>query len=174
MAPQVLYRVCYGTSRPLSVQISSLTITPAILHAYSRHKVHSCDYPAIVPSSSTSCVRGTYVTGLTDTDIWHLDIFEGSDYIRTTVKINTLTQVGDETGEGNVEGEEVEVETYVWTAGEESLEECEWDFGEFIRDKLKWWAGTEHFYEGEMDTPVLGILIGKNAGGFADNVFRSR
>ncbi|MCJ1465789.1 hypothetical protein MMC07_004408 [Pseudocyphellaria aurata] len=148
MAPQVLYRVCYGTPRPFSVQISSLTINPAILHAYSRHKVRFCDYPAIVLSSSTSSVRGTYVTGLTDADIGRLDLFEGSEYTRTTVKINILTQVGDEIGEGNVEGEEVEVETYVWTAGEELLEEGGWDFGEFTRDKLKWWVGTEDFYAG--------------------------
>lgn len=149
MAPQVLYRVCYGTLKPLPVQLSSLTITPAVLHAYTRHKVRFCDYPAIIPSSSTSSVRGTYARGLTDADIWRLDIFEGSQYVRKKLKVTALTKVGHETEEGNVEGEEVEVETYVWIEGEELLEEGEWDFGEFTRDRLKRWVGNEQ-YEGEM------------------------
>lgn len=60
-------------------------------------------------------------------------------------------KVGDETEEGNVEGEEVEVETYVWIAGEELLEAGEWDFEEFTRDKLKRWVGNQQ-YEGEIKT----------------------
>lgn len=147
MAPQVLYRVCYGTPSPLPVQISTLTIAPALLHAYTRRKVRFCDYPAITPSSSASSVRGTYVSGLTNADIWRLDIFEGGQYVRKKVKVKALTKVGDETGEGNVEGEEVEVDTYVWIEGEEGLEEGEWDFGEFTRDKLKWWVGNEEYEE---------------------------
>lgn len=148
MAPQVLYRICYGTPDPLPIQRSSLTITPALLHTYARHKVHLCDYPAIIPSSSTSSVRGTCATGLTDADIWRLDIFEGSQYVRKTVKIKKLTE------EGDVEGEEVEVETYVWIAGKELLEKGEWDFKEFTRDKLKWWMGHD-VYEGEVNASIL-------------------
>ena len=49
--------------------------------------------------------------------------------------------VGGEDGQGNVEGEEVEAETYVWIAGEERLEEREWDFAEFEREKMKHWVG---------------------------------
>jgi hypothetical protein len=32
---------------------------------------------------------------------------------------------------------------YVWVAGRERLEEAEWDFQTFTRDKLSWWV-TEH------------------------------
>lgn len=90
-----------------------------------------------------SSVRGTYVTGLTDQDIWRLDIFEGSQYARQKVKLKLLTQVGDENGEGNVEGEEVEAETYVWRPEAGELEDAEWDFGEFQREKLRYWAGSD-------------------------------
>lgn len=60
--------------------------------------------------------------------------------MRKMVKIRTLTQVGDDAGIGNVEAEEdLETETYLWIAGEDALEESEWDFAEFKRDKLGAW-----------------------------------
>lgn len=87
-------------------------------------------------------MRGTFVTGLTDNDIWRLDIFEGDEYERRVVKVRVLEAAGDEmTGEGNVEGEEVEAETYVWISGAERLEESEWDFESFKKDKMKYWIG---------------------------------
>lgn len=131
MAPQVLHRVCHGSTAPDNPIYAShnLKATPAILHSFRRHKVRHADYPAILPVSG-STVRGTFVSGLTEADIWRLDLFEGDEYERKNVKARLLTKVGDETGEGNVEGEEVEAETYVWIAGEERLEDEEWDFAE--------------------------------------------
>lgn len=81
------------------------------------------------------------MTGLTDADIWRLDIFEGSEYSRQVVKVRLLTTVGDEDGTGNVEGAEVQAETYIWVAGTDRLEEQEWDFGEFQREKMRFWVG---------------------------------
>lgn len=78
-------------------------------------------------------------------------MFEGPQYERKKLKIKTLTKLGDGNGEGDVEGEEVEVETYVWIGGDELLDEGEWDFDEFTREKLKWWVGDEQ-YEGEENT----------------------
>lgn len=83
------------------------------------------------------------MTGLTDADIWRLDVFEGDEYARREAKVKILTEVGDESGAGNVEGEEVVVETYIWIAGEDRLEEKEWDFGEFQREKMRFWVGKE-------------------------------
>jgi hypothetical protein len=40
------------------------------------------------------------------------------------------------------EGDEVVAATYVWIAGKERLEEEEWDFETFRRDKLAWWVGA--------------------------------
>lgn len=150
MEPLVLYRVIYGTSNPTPFQKSLLTVTPATLPHHRRHRVRFCDYPAIIPAANSS-VRGAYVRGLTDGDIFRLDIFEGGEYERRKVKIKVLEKEGDEvTGEGNVEGEEVEeVETYVWVAGEARLEGGEWDFGEFRREKMGSWVGGREEYDGK-------------------------
>lgn len=117
--------------------------------------MRNADYPAIIldQRDGSSSVRGTYVTGLTDSDIWRLDIFEGNEYERVKVKCKLLKQVGDaSSGEGNVEGEEeVEAETYVWIAGEERLDAREWDFAEFQREKMRFWVGegADEEYAGE-------------------------
>ena len=165
MAPPVLHRVCHSSSTPSALQKSLPTIRPALLPGYRRHQVRGCDYPAIIPSVPSSessagtggseCVRGTYVTGLTDGDIWRLDIFEGDEYERVRVKVRILQEVGGEDGKGNVVGEELEGETYVWVAGRERLEEEEWDFGEFVREKMGRWIGRGEF-EGELRPSILG------------------
>ena len=140
--------MCYGNPNPEPWQSRLLAIRPAILHDFCRHKVRYCDYPAIIPQAN-SAVRGTLVTGLTEGDIYRLDIFEGSDYARKKVKVKLLANVGDDTGEENAEGDGIETETYVWISEEEELEHGEWDFGEFVREKLAWWAGTDEEYKGE-------------------------
>lgn len=155
MAPQVLYRVCYGTPRPSALQKSLLTIRPAILHSYCRHKVRDCDYPAIVPSPGAS-VRGTYVQGLTDADVWRLNIFEGDQYTREKVQIKLLEQGSDTVNDQGEDGPELEAETYVWASGEEDLEQEEWDFVEFRSQKISRWIGGNEEYEGELRPSVLG------------------
>ncbi|KAL9034732.1 MAG: hypothetical protein Q9214_006908 [Letrouitia sp. 1 TL-2023] len=140
MARPVLHRVCFGSSTPNAFQQSLLQVQPAILHGYCRRRVLGCDYPAIVPSADDS-VRGTYVRGLTDGDIWRLDVFEGSDYDRRKVRINILDVAGNETGQGNVEGVDRETETYVWVADKEELDRREWELAEFRRDKMQNWGG---------------------------------
>ncbi|KAF2462736.1 uncharacterized protein BDR25DRAFT_308127 [Lindgomyces ingoldianus] len=160
MAPPVLHRVIWGSSKPPTPAHSSLLkIQPAILHRHQRHKVKNADYPAILPANMTTAVRGTLVTGLTDGDIWRLDIFEGFEYKRRKVRVRVLEQQqnsqGEDEGEvggmghlsqpseANVEGEEVEAETYIWVAGKHRLEPEEWDFQEFVRDKMARWVGRE-------------------------------
>lgn len=148
MAPAVLYRVCYGTSQPSNFQKSLLSIRPALLSGFQRHKVKHADYPAIVPvttlqqkqgkekDSDEPCVRGTFVSGLTDGDIWRLDIFEGDEYARRDVKVALLHN--DDSPSKTKE----EAQTYVWIAGEDQLEEGEWDFDEFVREKITRWVGN--------------------------------
>lgn len=77
------------------------------------------------------------MTGLTNADIWRLDIFEGDEYERVKVRCKLLVDGKDDGGE------EVEAETYVWIAGEERLEVQEWDFEEFRREKMRFWVGQE-------------------------------
>jgi len=144
MAPQVLHRVVFGTTTPTPTQASRLTIKPALLSGYMRHKVSECDYPAITPSSDPgTCVRGTYVEGLTAGDQWRLDLFEGDQYSRVKVRPRLL-------GEDGKEAIEVNAETYVWIDQEVGLEEGEWDFEEFRREKMSRWVGYDEEYEGEL------------------------
>jgi len=88
-------------------------------------------------------VRGTVVTGLTDGDVWRLDQFEGSEYVRKKVVCRVLDAEGRETGE------EREAETYVWVAGRAALEEGEWDFDEFVKEKMWRWTDEGGEKEGE-------------------------
>lgn len=156
MAPQVLYRVCYGSPHPTAAQRSLLKIRPSILHCYCRHRIRGCDYPCIVPSA-TSSVRGTLVEGLTDGDLWRLDVFEGDQYTRERVRVKVLLQIGDENGDGNGEGEDIEAETYVWADDREDLEEGEWNFAEFHQEKLPRWIGGSENYEGELRSSIQGL-----------------
>lgn len=95
-----------------------------------RHRVSECDYPAIIPSSEDgACVRGTYVRGLTANDQWRLDLFEGDQYNRVKVRLRLIDEDGKETLE-------VEADTYVWIDKKTALEDREWDFEEFRRQKM--------------------------------------
>jgi hypothetical protein len=159
MAPQVLYRVIYGSPRPEMWQKELTTIQPAMLRGYQRHRVKGADYPAIIPCADVdACVRGTYVTGLMDGDVWRLDIFEGAEYERQKVKVKVLNE--GKSGQFNESVEEQEVQTYVWIAGEQWLDMGEWDFDDFVRDKIHRWTGEsgEKEYEG-MRASVSCILI---------------
>ncbi len=137
MAPGVLHRVIHGTPTPEKWQQDLITVRPAMLQNYRRHKVQYADYPAIIPHKG-SRVRGSLVTGLNKQDIRRLDIFEGSSYKRDLVKVQVLKDVGlDEAApEGDAEpqvAEEVEAQTYVWLEDrEETLEPNEWDFEAFM------------------------------------------
>ena len=164
MAPQVLYRVIHGTTSPTAQQKSSLKIRPAILEGYSRHKVRGCDYPAIIPSSISSTsseespsVRGTLVTGLSARNVYRLDVFEGDEYTRQKVDVQLISPgAGD--GSGELRGSAVEAETYVWIDREERLEEGEWDFETFVREKLGRWVGHKEYLE--VDEAVRGLEDG--------------
>lgn len=82
--------------------------------------------------------------GLTDKQIWRLDLFEGDQYRRVKVRCRLLTDAVVEGGDGG----EVDAETYVWDdleseMGRNGLEEGEWDFEEFRREKMRRWIGSE-------------------------------
>ncbi|KAF6218887.1 hypothetical protein HO133_005430 [Letharia lupina] len=153
MAPQVLYRVVYSTTNPTPSQINRLVIEPATLPQYTRRRVRDCDYPAIVPSSEPgACVRGTYVRGLTRDDQWRLDLFEGSQYERIRLRLHLRDRKRNE-------GEEMEAETYVWAEDTRGLEDGEWDFEEFSREKMGRWIGNDEEYEGELRPSIAANVI---------------
>lgn len=152
MAPEVLHRVIYGSSKGPSS--TALTITPALLPDYCRHRVRFADYPAIIAEPGHT-VRGTYVTGLTPSNMRSLDWFEGSQYERKVVTVKTLARKDKEHVHGAsatmadaIEmGEEKEAQTYVFT-DLNSLEKGEWDFDFFRRERLKNWADDSEEYAG--------------------------
>lgn len=99
-----------------------------------------------------------------------LDIYEGDEYVREQVMVRTLQETLQihphtahtsgstslTTANGHIrdvldaagaefadEAEEVSALTYVWVAGHESLEEAEWDFDMFKRDKMAWWVAKD-------------------------------
>lgn len=146
MAREVMYRVIYGseTLTPVTALLAAkLSRSPAILHDHCRHKVLDDDYPGVIPQKDHS-VRGLLVSGLTDGDIFRLDMFEGDEYTRVKATVKVLEQ----DGEKEVEGEVKEIETYIFTAPESRLEKVEWDYEEFRREKMWRWASTSEEYDG--------------------------
>ncbi|RAK80347.1 gamma-glutamylcyclotransferase family protein [Aspergillus fijiensis CBS 313.89] len=182
MSPQILHRVIHGRATPEPWQRAYLTIRPAVLPNYRRHRVRHADYPGIVAvavgsgsgsGGGSASVLGTLVTGLTEGDVYRLDLFEGNEYTKVKVKVKVGVKgkgeghgangVGDEEedvrvgleglegtatapdgAEAEAEAEaEVEALTYVWTAGRERLEDAEWDFEAFKRDKMAWWVEAD-------------------------------
>src|SRR5436305_7235306 len=145
MAPGILYRVIYGNPNPEPWRQKPTTVRPEILESHRRHRVKYRSYPAIVPRTG-SCVRGSVVSGLTQGDIYRLDIFEGDQYVRKKVKVKVLKDVRLGQGLPNGElaehlSEEVEAETYIWKDDLSELEDQEWDFDEFRREEMKFWTG---------------------------------
>lgn len=145
MAPEILYRVIYGTTTPAvnpttAILASSLKIAPAVLPDYCRHRVQYADYPGIIAQKGHT-VKGTFVTGLTDGDIYRLDRFEGDEYTKEWVEVEVTDGVGEK-------AEKKRAQTYVYSAGEDRLEKVEWDFEEFRKEKLAKWAGSKEEYAG--------------------------
>jgi hypothetical protein len=155
MAPGVLYRVIYGNAHPEPWQRKLTTVRPALLESHRRHRVKYMSYPAIIPCAGSS-VRGSVVTGLTQGDIYRLDIFEGDQYLRKKVKVKVLKNVGLEdsvqTGESEEHApEEVEAETYIWKNDLSELEDGEWDFEEFKRERMHYWMGESSSEESNIE-----------------------
>ncbi|KAK2603464.1 hypothetical protein QQS21_004324 [Conoideocrella luteorostrata] len=136
MATEVFFSVCYGDKNPPQAIRDLHTFTPAILQDYCRHRVQFADYPAAVPEPGHS-IRGVYITGLTDANIEKLDYFEGSEYERRTVKVQTLEKSGS--GEKEVLGTKMSTSVYVFLVAA-ALEKREWDYEEFRREKMQIWA----------------------------------
>ncbi|RHZ54682.1 gamma-glutamylcyclotransferase family protein [Aspergillus thermomutatus] len=125
-----------------------------------------CPSNGSTEESGNAAVLGTVVSGLTDGDVHRLDIFEGSEYVKERVRVRVLAEslsvggrqeasiaknpdrhlkdVLDAAGaEFADEREEVEALTYVYVAGQDQLEDAEWDFEAFKRDKMAWWVGAD-------------------------------
>ncbi|TFK20278.1 hypothetical protein FA15DRAFT_673595, partial [Coprinopsis marcescibilis] len=82
MHPKILTRV-------IGNEGTHLRFCPAILLDHTRHRIKNGDYPGVIPYSAgrelfsreltqeERSVRGIFVTGLTESDMTRLDLFEG-------------------------------------------------------------------------------------------------
>ena len=96
-------------------------------------------------------MRGTYVRGINSEDQVRLDLFEGVQYDRVRLPLNLVDEKGDK-------GEEKEADTYVWSDDESDLEDGEWDFEEFKREKMRRWVGSDEEYEGELFSSFASVI----------------
>jgi hypothetical protein len=150
MVPEILYRVCYGKESLEHFENGKLIVRPAILQGFCRKKARNVDYPGIIRKEGSS-IRGMAVIGLTERHIKRLDIFEGDEYAREKVTVEVLNEDNDKVEKKT--STQVELETYVWIAGEDKLEPGEWDFDEFMKVKMDYWSGDAE-YEGMYNLSV--------------------
>jgi gamma-glutamylcyclotransferase (GGCT)/AIG2-like uncharacterized protein YtfP len=115
MYKPVCQRVLKTTDSPLTQK--------AILQGYNRFKVPDMPYPGIKPAAPHSNVVGL-ILYLADESYYDLlDLYEGNEYERRTVKVSVV--------EGGVETEDVECDVYVFVG---EMGKDEWSFEEFVRE----------------------------------------
>lgn len=71
------------------------------------------------------------VLGLSENEIARLDLFEGEEYTRRAVEVQSIS-----------DGESYSCETYIYLDST-ALEDTEWDFASFEKDKLHLWTGEK-------------------------------
>lgn len=163
----------YGTlvhpkilARVIGNQGAHLRVQNAVLDGAKLLHVKKEEYPGLILDPS-ACVKGTLVSGLTDSDVKCLDAFEGDEYTRTSVNVipdpacriesNSIRIANAGTAPlhsilasltkprmellratGQPRGN---VEVYRWTAGEHRLEKDKvWEFDVFAREKAQNWV----------------------------------
>lgn len=129
MSPSVLSRVISGqkTLKP----DHPITIHAATLSDHRRHKLRNLDYPGVVASKGHE-VLGTVAYGITDVELKRLDIFEGDEYMRSSVTVKDKQT-----------GENVSAGVYIWIAGTEVLLDEDWDLQHFQSHRESSWIGEE-------------------------------
>ncbi|KAG2188885.1 hypothetical protein INT44_004025, partial [Umbelopsis vinacea] len=158
----VLLRVLCGAEVPnetLASKLKTLKLRPAVLKGYRRHALKGLDYPGVVKSvSAESSVLGLLCEGLNRHDILRLDAFEGDvsllnnwikmvllstctltdfggqEYDRVTVTVSTIGTTEYPAIETNIP-----TKVYLWTAGNEHLEDREWELEKFIQGAQVQW-----------------------------------
>ncbi|CAD6904724.1 unnamed protein product [Tilletia controversa] len=182
-------------ARVIGNQGAHLRVRNALLPAHATWHVQRVDYPALVslsdrrpqqqqqqPDAPTSAsltagddaetvVPGTLISGLTDSDLRFLDLFEGDQYVRKEVSVQPVEEgdgisnalrprdasladiladldpTANELLKSKLKLETVRAQTYVWCAPLSMLEDRRWIFAEFAREKAKRWIGAQADHE---------------------------
>ena len=102
-----------------------------ILHDYHCYKVENESYPAIF-SLKGSKVVGVLLENVSDVDYEYLDEYEGLEYKREKVFVNTSSD-----GSGsNKRGSEIECFAYIFCEDEKQRLHGTWDYKHFSEDEF--------------------------------------
>lgn len=103
--------------------------TPATLHGFKRHPVLGAAYPAIIATeNAVDQVDGSLSYVPNEDYLRALDEFEGDDYARLPVRVETE------------DGTMVEATAWVWIAGAHWLDlNAEWHYEDFLKNRLEAW-----------------------------------
>ena len=102
-------------------------LKPVTLHGFSRRGVRGKDYGALLKSRSTDSVTGLLFSPRNISDRRKLYNFEGEQYKMETVVVT------------NENGAKLDAFAFVWAGAEDELTSTEWDFDEFVKDRLEDW-----------------------------------
>lgn len=119
----------YGTllSTEITQKLTGKTFktVPAILKDYKMYCVKDCDYPAIIREEGVE-TTGKILLNVDELDLRNLADFEGNEYELRKVKVLNNNKLEDAL-------------TFVWAEEKNRLENREWNFAEFQRDRLKFY-----------------------------------
>ncbi|WP_319591416.1 gamma-glutamylcyclotransferase family protein [uncultured Draconibacterium sp.] len=119
----------------------TLTSEDATIRGFSRFALKEADYPAIVPYKNAE-VTGKILLNLEDEAIKLLTFYEGDEYEIAPVKVKTNSGIKNAIA-------------FVWIAGNEFLEDVDWDTEQFKSESLEFYrdeiipATRKEFYRTE-------------------------
>lgn len=194
MHPDILKRVIGNDG-------AHLMICSAILLDHTRHHLKQADYPALLPYSKSKAmfnrnlspeeksVRGSLVTGLSESEVRLLDIYEGDEYARELVPVHPLS--APTTLSPQIHGHQTSLpsaaphshspsslpppiyaHTYVWIKPPTWLTPSLWSFEDFVNNNAWKWVGVgvgsadnEHFREVDRRREMGGFILKCGVGG---------
>ncbi|KAI9480613.1 MAG: hypothetical protein EXX96DRAFT_563501 [Benjaminiella poitrasii] len=141
MSKNVLLRVLCGpdtSDDERNLKYNSIQLKPAFLKGYKRSALKGEEYPAMIyTGNEEDSVPGILCENLTTDDVKALDVFEGSDYQRTSVKVT----------EDN--GSLTSTDAYVYIGNADLLTGTEWSFDYFLASgkEQKWLNDRCEFFD---------------------------
>ncbi len=119
----------YGTllSSEITEKLTGKTFETkhAVLEGYKMYCVKDCDYPAIVGEVGAE-TKGKILLNVDDAVLNILSIFEGDEYTKIKVKVLCNNKYKDAL-------------TFVWSKELHLLENRDWDFEDFQKNRLKFY-----------------------------------
>ncbi|POO03878.1 Gamma-glutamylcyclotransferase, AIG2-like [Trema orientale] len=119
------------------VPLSSL----AFLNGFHRYSIKGRVYPAILPVENKK-VSGRVLTGITEPELYILDMFEDEEYERRIVEVSLVDS-----------SERLLAHTYVWSNKDDPNLYGEWDFEEWKQLHLNDFVEMTKGFVEELDLP---------------------